>query len=277
MRPARLSALAAIAVTTCAFPMLNCTAAGASARELYVLAGQSNMSGLGKLASLTDSEKIIDPAIRLYGNDGRWKPALDPLDDATDQVDAVSTDKHAGVGPGLFFAREMRRIRTASIDVVPCAKDGSAIDQWGQARARGTLYGSCMARIDEAGGRPTGILWYQGEADTRTMALANAWRVKFVALVKSMRHDLGQPRLPVVLVELSDRDPRPEGAARYPGWQTVQAAQRNLDVHCVTTVSATGLAQNPDRLHLATEGQRILGRRIADAMAALQARGCESR
>lgn len=268
-----LAALGTLVLAACASsPQSSSGGTDAAEAELYVLAGQSNMSGLGRLGSLTADERTADPSIRLYGNDGRWKPALDPLDDATDQIDGVSADRKPGVGPGLFFARKMRGQDRAPIDLVPCAKGGSAIDQWAAGGGRDTLYGSCLARIAEAGGRPAGMIWYQGEADARTMDLASTWQAKFTAMVAAMRRELGQPDLPIVLVELSDPDPA--RAARQPGWRTVQAAQRTLELDCAATVSAVGLPQNPDRLHIATEGQRILGDKLATAMADLQSRGC---
>lgn len=267
--------LAPLALT---LALAGCAGSGAGPRsagpDLYVLVGQSNMSGFGRLDALTSDERVADPAIRLYANDGTWKPALDPLDAATGQVDPVSADPSAGVGPGLFFARDMRRTGARAIDLVPCAKGGSAIARWAPAPGRDTLYGSCRARIAEAGGRPAGILWYQGEADTRTPELAASWAGRFAAMVAAFRRDFNAPRLPVVVVELSDRDPRPEGATRYPGWATVQAAQRALKIPCVATVTATGLPKNPDRLHVATEGYRVLGPRIAAAMRKLRATGC---
>ena len=66
--------------------------------DVYLLTGQSNMSGRGLLEELTAEERVADPAIRLYGNDGVTRPALDPLDDPAGQVDAVS--RSAGRGDG---------------------------------------------------------------------------------------------------------------------------------------------------------------------------------
>lgn len=239
--------------------------------DLYVLAGQSNMSGRGALAELTARERVADPRIRLYGNDGRWREALDPLDDASNQIDSVSSDRQAAVGPGLTFARTLVRMRGRPVALVPCAKGGSAIAEWTPGPDRRALYGACVARTREAGGRPAGLLWYQGESDAR-LAAAQDWGQRFAALIAAFRTDVDAPRLPVVFVQIADR-PRMD-ADRYPGWATVQDQQARLSLPCVAMVSARALDRNPDDLHLTTGAQRILGRRIATAMAALLRNGC---
>ncbi|GAA0673162.1 hypothetical protein FHT00_001595 [Sphingomonas insulae] len=239
--------------------------------DVYVLAGQSNMSGRGRLADLAPAERIADPRIRLYGNDGRWRDALDPLDDAANQVDPVSADPQAAVGPGLPFARSLLRMRGHRVGLVPCAKGGSAIAAWVPGADRSTLYGSCAARVRDAKGRLAGLLWYQGESDTRG-ATSHTWRSGFAAIVAAFRNDWNAPRLPIVFVQIADR-PR-IGADRYPDWTVVQAEQARVSLPCVAMVSTRTLRRNPDDLHLTTDAQRILGLRLAKAMATLQRQGC---
>jgi hypothetical protein len=242
--------------------------------ELYILAGQSNMSGRGALAELSAAERERDLGISLFANDGQWRPGLDPLDDETGQIDAISADRTPGVGPGLFFARRIRQGRKVPILLLPCAKGGSTIAEWVPAPGRDTLYGSCVARVRDAGMPPAGMLWYQGESDAATLAKAAAWRAGFETMAQRLRIDLRAPRMPIVVVQLSDPAKRPDRAAGYPGWQAVQAAQRSVALACTAVVSAEGLAQKDDELHLATEGQRVLGRRLAQAMEALRRQGC---
>ncbi|WP_225421482.1 sialate O-acetylesterase [Sphingomonas parva] len=242
--------------------------------DVYLLAGQSNMSGRGALADLTEAERTPDPGIRLYGNDGKARVALDPLDSAEGQIDAVSADPQAAVGPGLGFAREIARHSRRPIVLVPCAKGGSSIARWQPGGGRDTLYGSCLARAREAGGRVHGILWYQGESDAATLAAANAWPEAFAALIARFRDDLGDARLPVVFVQLADPPARPDRALRYPGWRQVQAGQGGVRMKCTAMVAAAGLPRLEDELHLTTAGQRTLGPRLAAAMRRLQRQGC---
>lgn len=234
----------------------------AASPDVYILAGQSNMSGRGDIADLTQAERTPDPRILLYGNDGRWRVATEPLDDATGQVDGVSADPRAAVGPGLFFARALDR----PVVLIPCAKGGSAIAQWRPDTRPDTLYGSCLARARAAGGRITGVLWYQGETDARDMAAARRWGAAFAELAQAFRRDLAAPRLPFVVVRLADAPARAEDVGRYPGWTMVQEAQARLRIRCVAVVRADGLPRLADDLHLTTAAQRVLGKRLADAM-----------
>ena len=242
--------------------------------DVYILAGQSNMSGRGAIAELTAAERTPDPMIRLFGNDGQWRPALEPLDSAAGQTDMVSADRQAGVGPGLFFARAMRTRGGRPIVLVPCAKGGSSIGRWKPDRSRDTLYGSCLARVRAAGGRVRGLLWYQGESDAgKPPESAARWSAAFRELVNAFRNDLGMSGLPIVYVRIGDR---PDDAARYPSWAAIQRQQLRPRMPCSRIVSAEGLPRKPDRLHLTTAAQRRLGRALAEAMGRLLRRGCGS-
>jgi hypothetical protein len=246
---------------------------------IYLLAGQSNMSGRGLVEDLSAAERAADPAIRLYGNDGRVGAALDPLDDPAGQVDAVSADPKAAVGPGLFFARALRAVDRRPIVLVPCAKGGSAMAEWTPSPGRGALYGSCLARARAAvaatGGRLAGVLWYQGETDAGLPERAAVWGEALNALVARLRADLAQPRLAVVVVQLAD-PPSPEISAprTYPAWSAVQAQQAGPLPACAAMVPARGLPKKEDDMHLTTAAQRVLGPRLAQAMIGLQREGC---
>ncbi len=244
--------------------------------DVYLLTGQSNMSGRGLVEELTSEERVADPAIQLYGNDGKIRPALDPLDDATGQVDAVSSDAGiAAVGPGLFFARAARAVRHRPILLVPCAKGGSSIEQWKPGGGRDTLYGSCLARARAVSGRVRGILWYQGETDAGRPDSAQAWRAAFEALVGRFRQDLDAPRLPIVIVQLADPpSPRVSAPKTYPSWAAIQVVQAGPLPACVAMVPARGLPMKPDELHLTTAAQRVVGARLAAAMEDLRRGGC---
>jgi hypothetical protein len=261
------------------FLMALSVAPGASARtkpDVYILAGQSNMSGRGLLADLRPDETIADPGIMLYGNDGRWRPALDPLDDATGQIDEVSSD-HAlpAVGPGLTFARTLRMREHRPVALVPCAKGGSSITLWKPDDGRSSLFGSCIARVREAGGHLAGILWYQGESDAeRPAAEAGEWPARFTEMIAAFRQRLGAPRLPVVFVRIGDRPDGDGDYSKFPNWPLIQSLQTDVHLPCAVMVSAGGLPRKEDHLHLTTEAQRTLGIRLAEAMGAIRRQGC---
>ena len=97
---------------------------------VYLLTGQSNVSGRELPSDLTEQKKPADEGIQLYGNDERWTVAAEPLDSARGQIDAVQTENLAAVGPGLFFARAIRAMRKEAVSLVLCAKGGVSVGRW---------------------------------------------------------------------------------------------------------------------------------------------------
>lgn len=262
MRTVPIVFAAAIALIGCAH-----AAGSGPTPEIYVLMGQSNMSGRGVVADAPLELRTPDPRIMLYGNDGVWKPAVEPVDAYEGQIDAVSTDLIAAVGPALAFARALAGESERRIILVPCAKGGSAIGQWTPSTDRATLYGSCLARVSEAAprGRLAGLLWYQGETDAERPDRAAAWASNFTQVVQAFRADIGAPDLKVLVVGLGDRPLTGPYAGRFGSWAVVQGAQASLALPNHVHVSAAGLPMNEDQLHLSTAGQIALGRRMAEA------------
>lgn len=239
------------------------------ALSIFILAGQSNMVGRGDLADLPVGFNQPDDQIWLFGNDDLWKPALEPLDDARNQVDLISADYSAGAGPGLAFAKELRSLRPVmKIGLVPCALSGSMIDQWLVQGKAETLYGSCIRRARAAAsrGRVAGLLWYQGESDTQTPEMIRQWPGKFKLLVKRFRTDLAKPELPVVFVQIGDLGPRFRNERFQTLWKAMHKIQARTSVAHGAMVSARGLRLMPDGVHLSSEAGIALGRKMAVAM-----------
>lgn len=266
---ARLTVLAAVGLVA----MLASSATARPQRQpppraIYLLMGQSNMSGRGVLSQIAPGALDPDDRIQLYGNDGRWRRAVEPLDTALGQIDKVSADPD-GVGPGLAFAKAMlKKHPDRPIGLVPCAKGGSAIAEWAPSADRATLYGSCLARAREAAafGRIAGVLWYQGETDARGEATARAWSARFTEMIGRFRADLSAPDLPVAVVGLGDQPVSGKYGGQFPAWTTIQESQKRLDLGRQVYMSAEGLPRNPDELHLTTESQVRLGQALARVM-----------
>ncbi|NEO40828.1 MAG: sialate O-acetylesterase [Moorea sp. SIOASIH] len=235
--------------------------------SLFILAGQSNMSGTGKL---TAASSVTDPRVFVFGNDYRWHLAKEPIDSQTKQVDKVSEDKSAGVGPGMAFATELLKYNPELIiGLIPCAKSGTAIEQWQRSLSEDTLYGSCLKRVGAASvmGEITGILFFQGEKDAQKPSqdsditfFPNQWADKFVTLVKDFRQDLGKPDLPVVFAQIgTTTDPE-----TLPNWETVKAQQATVQLPATRMITTDDLALQ-DYVHLTTESYLIVGKRFAKA------------
>jgi len=239
--------------------------------QLFVLAGQSNMSGLGELPS---DARETNSQIYVFGNDYRWKLAKEPLDDATGQVDAVSIDTPAGYSPALSFATALlKHYPDIVIGLIPCAKGGSSIHEWQRNLSDNTLYGSCLKRIKAAStqGEVAGVLYFQGEIDAlnpqevpeKTLS-PYQWAEEFTLLINSWRSDLNYPNLPIVFAQIGSHT-EPD---RFIHWEIVKEQQSTVQLPFTTMITTDDLALQ-DYVHFTTESYRIIGQRFANAYLSL--------
>lgn len=235
--------------------------------QLFILAGQSNMSGMGDLPEV---ETKINPRIYVFGNDYHWKLAKEPVDDSSNQVDKVSEDTPAGYSPALSFATTLlEQHPDMVIGLIPCAKGGSSIHEWRRNLSDNTLYGSCLKRVRAASvmGNVAGFLFFQGEIDTvdpneqpeRTF-LPNQWADRFTLLVRDWRSDLRLPELPVVFAQIGSHT-QPD---RFKNWAIVQEQQRKVRLPFSAMITTDDLALR-DYAHFTTESYQIIGQRFAKA------------
>ena len=206
--------------------------------DLWVLAGQSNMQGVGELIDVTPPH----PRVKMLGMDGKWTQAEEPLHWLVDSPDPVhsldpktraerSAKEHKtrkkGAGLGLPFAVAMVEATGVPVGLVVCAHGGTSMGQWSPAKkdeGGNSLYGSMLRQFQLAGGKVKGVLWYQGESDAMTSPeTAKAYPKVFSDFIAAVRADFGQPELPFYFAQLCrfvTADPK--------GWNAVQDAQRML-------------------------------------------------
>lgn len=223
-------------------------------RAIFLLMGQSNAAGMG---AVPGTPPINADRIFVYRNSGEWTPGAEPVDEPDGQVDAVSLDTKHGVGFGVAFADAYAaRHPGLEVGLVPCAKGGSTLARWAPHWSRQSLYGSCVARALEAAreGRIAGVLWWQGEDESVTTAAT--YGRDFAAMVRALRVDLGDVRLPVVYARI-------RGAT--PTTRAVRAQQEDIADGPAIMVSTDGV-EYPDGSHPTTEGYETIGRRMAEAM-----------
>ncbi|XP_058223937.1 probable carbohydrate esterase At4g34215 [Rhododendron vialii] len=231
------------------------TAASSQDKNVFLLAGQSNMSGQGGVINGTwdgviPPECAPNPSILRLAANLTWVPAAEPLHKDIDVNVTV------GVGPGMSFANSVLA-DDSSIDVVglvPCAVGGTKISQW----ARGTfLYDQLVSRARAAvqgGGTIQAMLWYQGESDTTLLENAEFYMGRLEKFFLDLRSDLQSPSLLIIQVALAQAGPFLE---------IVREAQLGLDLANVKCVDAQGLELEPDHLHLTTAAQVQLGEMLA--------------
>ncbi|KAH0456756.1 hypothetical protein IEQ34_014663 [Dendrobium chrysotoxum] len=226
--------------------------------SIFLLAGQSNMSGRGGVTG-NSWDHFIPPECQpspdiLRLNAGlQWEESVEPIHA---DIDVYAT---CGVGPGMPFARAVLAAGGVATPVrlVPCAVGATPIREW----ARGTaLYLNLMRRARAAmaeGGKLAAVLWYQGETDTISREDAEAYGGRMKTLVSDLRRDLGDPDLLIIQVALAT------GQGKY--IDIVRNAQKAIKIHNVLCVDAKGLPVGSDYVHLTTQAQVTLGKWLADA------------
>jgi sialate O-acetylesterase len=241
--------------------------------DLWVLAGQSNMEGVGNLEDVTPpSEKVS-----LLGMDGHWRRAEEPLHWLVDSPDPVHSGDPAtraersgalhknrvkGAGLGLPFGVVLSAATGIPIGLIATAHGGTSMKGWDPARkdeGGRSLYGSMLGQIRTAGGKVRGMLWYQGESDANPEA-AKVYPKVFAGFINSVRSDLGAPDLPFYLVQIG----RVIRAGDPTAWNAVQDAERQIpDRLPGTAVVASIDLELDDLIHVGTQGLRRLGTRLA--------------
>ena len=243
--------------------------------DVWVLAGQSNMEGVGWLK---DKIRPIQQVRAFYMTD-EWDVAVDPLHTLWCAVDPVhggnpkasrvQTGRYAGVGPGVSFGQDLYKKTGVPQGLLCCGHGGTSMKQWDPALKKEggkSLYGAMCRRVKKNGGVVAGVFWYQGCSDAGPEA-AVCYSQRMKTLVQSMRRDFKDSRLPIVTVQISRVTQRGDGQ----WWDSIREQQRRLPglIRNLATVPAIDLPLS-DGIHLSGTGQTLLGKRAAQAMQVLR-------
>jgi hypothetical protein len=244
--------------------------------DVWILAGQSNMEGVGNMTGPAKSHALI----RAFSLRREWRVAKDPLHLLAESPDAchaavqcstevgekLRQNAVKGVGAGLFFARKMlERSGGVPQGLICTAHGGTSMEQWSPERKHlggQSLYASMLNSVRATGQPVAGCLWYQGESDANPQDAAQYTR-KMEDLVKASRSDLSQPHLPWIIVQIS-RHFTNLGNPRE--WNSIQEQQRLLPekINFFETVAAIDLPLD-DGIHIGAEGFPRLADRLASA------------
>jgi sialate O-acetylesterase len=242
--------------------------------DVWVLAGQSNMEGIGNISGAAKPH----PLIRGFSMRRTWRLAEDPLHLLGESPDIChnggtpcapeAAEKRRrewpkGTGVGIFFARELLKRSGVPQGLISTAHGGTSMEQWSPERKklRGeSLYWSMLESVRVTGQPVSGVLWYQGESDANEAAVS-LYTKRMQKLVAASRRDLKQAKLPWIIVQLARfYTGEPNGTH----WNDIQEQQRLLPgkVRNLETVPAIDLPMD-DQIHVGAAGFVTLGQRMA--------------
>ena len=233
--------------------------------HLFLLVGQSNMAGRGTVEA---QDKEPHPRVWTLNAEDQWVPAVDPLHNDKPKV--------VGVGLGRSFALALAEKHPDwQIGLIPCAHGGSPIDAWQPGVAyeptKGHPWDDAIrrARIAMKSGQLAGILWHQGESDSKE-GLAETYAEKLHALISQFRKTLNAPEVPFIAGQMGQFSEKPWSEAK----KVVDQAHRQLPEQVPNSafVASDGLAHRGDAVHFDSASYRELGRRYAAAFEAMQKR-----
>ena len=175
-------------------------------KNIFILAGQSNMAGRGGVTVASNETATWDgvvppqcrpnPSILRLNAQLNWVEAQEPL-----HAD-IDVKKTNGIGPGMAFANSIldKRPGFGVVGLVPCAIGGTNISEWERGKV---LYNQMMRRVKASlrdGGSVQALLWYQGESDTVSLSDAQSYQTRLHKFFLDVRDDLQSPLLPVIQV-----------------------------------------------------------------------------
>jgi len=227
--------------------------------HLYLLIGQSNMAGRGKVE---EQDRTAHPRVFAFNKENKWVPGADP----------IHFDKSAaGVGPGLSFGKAMAEADpSVTIGLIPCAVGGSPLSSWqpgAEDKATKTHpWDDMMVRVQLAmkEGTLKGILWHQGESDSNEK-LASGYGGRLEQTLGLLRDELASHHVPIVVGQLFAFKPN-----EFKDLVNVELAHFPRRLANTGVVTSEGMKDRGDSIHLDSASAREFGKRYAKEMLRLQ-------
>ena len=231
--------------------------------HIFVLAGQSNMSGRG---TLTDANRVPNERVLVMSKDGTWREAVEPFH--------WEKPRACAAGLSASFARAYADAHPGvTVGLVPVAYGGSPIRRWqpGNVHYTNAVH---YAKIAMKDGVIKGLLWHQGESDAFKTASVAAYMPSFTNAITQLRRELGAEGVPFLAGELGPylKDWRDKKRPNI-YWREINAeiAKGVALMPCAAVVPSEGLYDvKRDRIHFETPALRKFGLRYWDAYRELE-------
>ena len=228
--------------------------------DLWIIAGQSNAAGYGR-GPVQDPPQL---GVHILKNDETWDIAAHPLNDTTRNHHPNLEGANPGHSAYLRFAKDLHAVLGFPIGLIQTSLGGSPLSEWNpMENLEAPLYRNLMHCVELAGIQVRGMVWYQGESDC-SASLAPTYRERFEQFIHSLRDDLKQPDLAVIVAQLN-RYTGTLDSEGHRGWSLIREAQRQaVSLGRVAVVPTTDLSIS-DLIHTSSDGNLVLGSRKARA------------
>lgn len=246
--------------------------------KVFILSGQSNMSGGASVSPEgLQFDPVVGDKVRIWDASDAWnKRGVLGKWASLNEIQAIKKEMRADfIGPEFGFAKAMSDLYPADeIHLIKVAKGGTPINFWlpdanGKANGHTQLLENLKNALGKIEGEYEimGMLWMQGESDSKTQADAEAYQKKLEQLIAIMRKETDKPELPVVIGRLSSRILE-STKFKMPFVKTVQSAQEAVTKtdKNVFVIDTDDLSQRDDLVHYDQAGQLGLGKRFGEAM-----------
>ena len=274
------AAIVVAIVTSLVFQAAPATAA----TKVFLLAGQSNMVGVGGAdygdVPIPPPYDVPQTSVHIWNNT--------IYDGNTYGNGWAELQQGFGYGSGSFgpevtfgYTLDHTILPADDIYLVKYALGGthlsSAYNEWNvnvNGGAGGALYkgfksyvNGAMQNLTNAGRSPTiaGMIWMQGESDANNATYAAEYAANLTDFINRVRSDFAVPNMPFVVGRITTHyDTSPPGGAA-----AVRAAQMTVPgkVGHASWINTDDLQQNPtEPWHYGTQGQIDLGKRFANRL-----------
>ena len=223
--------------------------------KVVICAGQSNMLGKrSTVAELPEALQGTQKNLLINMGSNGWEP-IEP---------GKSYGKYQpkGFGPEVSFAAALSAALNEPIGIIKHSQAGTNLaKQW----SGGNPYQRLAEVVKEAKASKNieiiGMLWMQGESDSKEQAMAESYQANLEALIQSARTDFESPNM----IFIAGRT-NPQGE-RFPFSDVVRKAQETCGSANYAYIDCDTLPKVGDGVHYTTAGVVEMGQRFSNAMA----------
>jgi len=227
---------------------MNVAAQAAEPLDVYICAGQSNMAGAGQKEELPAELQAAQTNVFIF--DGAKWTVMEPS---------------KRVGPEVSFAYTLQRALNKPIGIIKYAKGGTNLAKDWSPENPASLYAKLKTTVAAAGQARKisikGMIWMQGENDSRYEEMAKAYAQNLTNFIQTARKDFNSPEMPFVAGRVNPP---------YAFSNLVRTAQSTCTVEGYSYIDCDDLSKQEGGLHYDTAGLVEMGKRFALSIQNLQ-------